>query len=238
MDKHSIKVTVITVTYNAKDALEKTMHNIDVQDYTNLEYIVVDGASLDGTISLLNSYTGKLDRWISEPDMGIYDAMNKGVAMATGDYCLFMNAGDCFAGPSVVSQAVKNFGGADVIYGDILKDGNLKKSLSPRNCHKMYYCHQAVFTRTSCLKEYPFDISHRFSADFKQAKQLYLAGKTFKQTNIAIAVFDTTGISNTQRSKGLLDNIRVICEVDSIQEKIRILPRILFSYWFCRLRGK
>lgn len=238
MDKHSIKVTVITVTYNAKDALEKTMHNIDVQDYTNLEYIVVDGASLDGTISLLNSYTGKLDRWISEPDMGIYDAMNKGVAMATGDYCLFMNAGDCFAGPSVVSQVVKKFGGTDVIYGDILKDGNLKKSLSPRNCHKMYYCHQAVFTRTNCLKEYPFDISHRFSADFKQAKQLYLAGKTFKQTNIVIAVFDTTGISNTQRSKGLLDNIRVICEVDSIQEKIRILPRILFSYWFCRLRGK
>lgn len=238
MDTHSIKVTVITVTYNAKDALEKTMHSIDVQDYTNLEYIVVDGGSLDGTTSLLNSYTGKLERWISEPDMGIYDAMNKGVAMATGDYCLFMNAGDCFAGPSVVSQVVKKFGGADVIYGDILKDGNLKKSLSPRNCHKMYYCHQAVFTRTNCLKEYPFDISHRFSADFKQAKQLYLAGKTFKQTNIVIAVFDTTGISNTQRSKGLLDNIRVICEVDSIQEKIRILPRILFSYWFCRLRGK
>ncbi len=238
MDTNSIKVTVITVAYNAKDALEKTMHSIDMQDYPNLEYIVVDGASSDGTVSLLKSYAGKLDHWTSEPDKGIYDAMNKGVNMATGDYCIFMNAGDCFAGPSVVSQAVKEFDGADVIYGDILKDGNIKKSLSPRNCHKMYYCHQAVFTRTSCLREFPFDISHRFSADFKQAKQLYLSGKTFKQTDIAIAIFDTTGISNTQRSKGLLDNIHVICEVDSLQEKIRLLPRLLFTYWLCKMRGK
>ncbi len=238
MDTHNIKVTVITVAYNAKDALIKTMKSVDEQDYPNIEYIIVDGASSDGTASLLQSYTSKLDRWVSEPDKGIYDAMNKGVAMATGDYCIFMNAGDCFADKSTVRRAVEGCGNADVVYGDIIKDGQLKRALSPRNCHKMYYCHQAVFTRTDSLRDFPFDISHRFSADFKQAKQLYLAGKTFRQLNTAIAIFDTSGISNTQRSKGLLDNIRVICEVDSLIDKTRLLPRLIFTYFLCRLRGK
>lgn len=238
MDTHSIKVSVITVAYNAKDALIKTMKSVDEQDYHNLEYIIVDGASSDGTSALLQSYTGKLDHWTSEPDKGIYDAMNKGVAKATGDYCIFMNAGDCFADSSAVNRATDELGYADVVYGDIIKDGQLKRSLSPRNCHKMYYCHQAVFTRTSCLRDFPFDISHRFSADFKQAKQLYLAGKTFRQLNTAVAIFDTTGISNTQRSKGLSDNIRVICEVDNLAGKARLLPRLIFTYLLCRLRGK
>ncbi len=238
MNTHNIKVTVITVAFNACDALRKTMKSVDEQDYPNLEYIVVDGGSSDGTVSLLQSYTGKLDLWTSEPDKGIYDAMNKGVAMATGDYCIFMNAGDCFAGQSAVSSAVREFGNADVVYGDIMKNGILKKSLSPRNCHKMYYCHQAVFTRTSCLRDFPFDISHRFSADFKQSKQLFLAGKTFRQTDIPIAIFDTTGISNTQRSKGLRDNILVINEVDNLFAKARLLSHLLPTYWMCRLRGK
>ena len=238
MDTHSIKVTVITVAYNAKDALIKTMKSVGEQDYPNLEYIIVDGSSSDGTVALLQSYTGKLDLWTSEPDRGIYDAMNKGVAKASGEYCIFMNAGDCFADKSAVSHVAEELVHADVVYGDIIKDGQLKRSLSPRNCHKMYYCHQAVFTRTSCLKDFPFDISHRFSADFKQAKQLFLAGKTFRQTDIPIAIFDTTGISNTQRSKGLLDNIRVICEVDSLAGKARLLPRLVFTYLLCRLRGK
>lgn len=233
-----IKITIITVAFNAKDALEKTMHSIDMQDYPNMEYIIVDGGSSDGTISVLEAYEGKLDKWTSEPDKGIYDAMNKGISMATGDYCIFMNAGDCFAEPSTIRRAVREFHDADVVYGDITKDGALKKSLSPRNCHKMYYCHQAVFTRTCCLREYPFDVRHRFSADFKQAKQLFLTGKKFRQLNSTIAIFDTTGISNTQRSKGLLDNIKVINDVDNLTEKARLLPRLLFTYCFCRLQGK
>ena len=238
MNNNDIKITVITVSFNAKDALQKTMHSVIMQDYKNVEYIIIDGGSTDGTPSMLREYDGKIDRWVSEPDNGIYDAMNKGVALATGDYCIFMNAGDCFADSSTISRATEDFLDADVIYGDITKDGKLKRSLSPRNCHKMFYCHQAAFIRTSLLREFPFDIRHRFSADFKQAKQLYLAGKKFRQTNIVIATFDTTGISNTQRSKGLCDNIKVINEVDSFSEKARLLPRILLTYWMCRLRGK
>lgn len=238
MNNNRPKITVITVAFNACKALMNTMQSIDNQDYPNLEYIVVDGNSADNTVENLRAYKGKLDRWVSESDKGIYDAMNKGVAMATGDYCIFMNAGDCFANGTVVSDAVKQFNDSDVIYGDIIKNNKIKTSLSPRNCHKMYYCHQAVFTRTACLKEFPFDSSHRFSADFKQAKQMFLSKKKFLQLNLVIADFDTSGISNVQRSKGLWDNIKVVAEVDKFTEKVRLLPRLLFTYLVCKLRKK
>lgn len=238
MNNNRPKITVITVAFNACKALMKTMKSIDNQDYPNLEYIVVDGNSADNTVENLRAYKGRLDRWVSESDKGIYDAMNKGVAMATGDYCIFMNAGDCFANESVVSQAVKHFHDNDVIYGDITKNNKIKASLSPRNCHKMYYCHQAVFTSTNCLKEFPFDNSHSLSADLKQAKQMFLSGKKFLQLQMVIADFDTGGISNVQRSKGLWDNIRVVAEVDSFFTKLRLIPRLLFTYLLCKVRKK
>lgn len=233
-----ILITVITVAYNAKDALEKTMKSVGEQDYGNIEYIVIDGGSTDGTAEMLSSYKGLLTRWVSEPDNGIYDAMNKGVKMATGDYCLFMNAGDTFASATTVGQVVHGGMTADVVYGHVVKNNMTKKALSPRNCHKMYYCHQSVFTRTSCLKEYPFDTAHTMSADFKQAKQLFLAGKTFQMVDLPISVFDTNGVSNRKRSNGLWDNIKVICETDNFVWKCRLLPRLFLTYSLCKLRGK
>ena len=101
----------------------------------------------------------------------IYDAMNKGVRMASGEYCIFMNAADTFATPQVLADVIEHGLNADVVYGDILKQGIVKVAQEPHNSHKMYYCHQAVFTRTSCLREFPFDLHHPMSADFKQSKQ-------------------------------------------------------------------
>lgn len=256
-------ITVITVAFNALEALKETAQSTWMQDYPNLEYIIVDGASKDGTKEWLekiesqrgneakgqrgNEATSQQGyvamscpiRWISEPDKGIYDAMNKGAAMAKGEYCIFMNAGDTFVDEHVVSKMFAEAKEeADVVYGDIMKNGQVKGSLSPRNCHKMFYCHQGVFTRTSCLREIPFDIKHRYSADFKQAKQLFLAGKCFQYINMPVANFDTNGVSNTQRSKGLWDNVKVVCEVDSFKDKCRFLPHLLFPWIMCKLRGK
>lgn len=236
--KENPKITVVTVAYNACACLEKTIKSVLGQTYSNMEYIVIDGGSTDDTKSMLETYKCKIDILVSEPDKGIYDAMNKGVKLSAGDYCIFMNAGDVFVSGSVVAEVVAAGMMADVIYGDILKNGKVKRSLTPRNCHKMYFCHQAVFTRVSCMKEYPFDISHKMSADFKQFKQLYLAGKSFFYNHILITDYDTNGVSNTKRSKGLWDNISVICEVDSFSEKLRLLPRLLFAYIMCRIRNK
>lgn len=233
------KITVITVTYNALPALQQTLKSFDLQDYSDTECIIVDGFSDDGTSEFLRSYKGIHSiLWISEPDRGIYDAMNKGVRMAHGEYCIFMNAADTFVNKHTLCEVVEKGLDAEIVYGDIIKQGKIKRSLNPRNCHKMYYCHQSAFIRTTCLKEFPFDINYRMSADFKQSKQLFLAGKSFKHIDVIVTDFDTCGISNIKRSSGLLDNIRVVNEIDCFKERLRLLPRLCFSYISCKVKGK
>jgi glycosyltransferase involved in cell wall biosynthesis len=232
-------ISVITVTYNALPALKQTLQSVWEQTYPEVECIVVDGASTDGTPQYLASLKPTIPLiYTSAPDQGIYDAMNKGVAMAHGEYCIFMNAADTFVGPQVLTEVVAQGLTADVVYGDIQKEGIVRPAAKPHNSHRMYYCHQAAFTRTQCLREFPFDINHRMSADFKQSKQLFLAGKTFRHIPVVITAYDTSGISNTRRSAGLLDNIKVIRETDSWTEQVRLLPRLLFTYISCKLRGK
>ena len=232
-------ISIITVTYNALPALKETLQSILEQTYPYIEIIVVDGASTDGTPDYLSALTPSFTfHYISQPDKGIYDAMNKGVSLAHGEYCLFLNAADTFAAPPVLAEVLEHGLNADVVYGDILKQGIIKVAQEPHNSHKMYYCHQAVFTRTECLREYPFDIHHLMSADFKQSKQLFLAGKSFRHIPVVITNYDVSGISNTHRSDGLMDNIRVIREVDTMSEQLRLLPRLYFTYFMCKIRGK
>ena len=231
-------VTVITVCYNAREMLLRTMNSVWAQTYKHVEYVIVDGASTDGTLELLEEYGGRIDHWVSESDKGIYDAMNKGVSMAKGKWVIFMNAGDCFADNHVLENVFSVPRQADVIYGDVVKGGVVKKASSPRNAHRMFFCHQSVFVKIESLKAFPFDISHKMSADFKQMKQLWLAGKNFLQLDFPIADFDVQGVSNTNRAVGLWDNICVIREVDSCLEQLRLLPRLYFVWLSCRLRGK
>lgn len=231
-------VSVITVCRNACNMLERTIQSVLNQTYKDIEYIIVDGASTDGTLELLAQHTIKISRWVSEPDKGIYDAMNKGVGLAHGEWTIFMNAGDVFANSYVLEKVFSVLEHADVIYGDVVKDGVVKKALSPRNSHRMYFCHQSAFVKTCLLKEFPFDITHKMSADFKQMKQLWLAGKQFLQLDFPIAEYDIQGVSNMNRSVGLWDNICIIREVDSIWKQITLLPRLYFVWLSCRLRGK
>ena len=231
-------VTVITVCYNAREMLLRTMNSVWAQTYKHVEYVIVDGASTDGTLELLEEYGDRIDHWVSESDKGIYDAMNKGVSMAKGKWVIFMNAGDCFADNHVLENVFSVPRQADVIYGDVVKGGVVKKASSPRNAHRMFFCHQSVFVKIESLKAFPFDISHKMSADFKQMKQLWLAGKQFLQLDFPIADFDVQGVSNTNRAVGLWDNICVIREVDSCLEQLRLLPRLYFVWLSCRLRGK
>ena len=297
-----MRLTVITVCYQAAEMLQKTIDSVSQQDYKPLEYIVVDGGSTDGTLDIIARHQDIITRWVSEPDRGIYDAMNKGVTMATGEWVIFMNAGDTFAAPdvlrrifkptpnpsrgegSVITPTINNAtsnanqtplpsgdwglqsshqrgcgptkgseslirdggqvgggclgGGSSVIYGSVIKNGRVIEPHRFTNPHRMPFCHQSSLTRTSCLRQQPFDISHRMSADLKFFKQLLLAGHQFQQVPFPIAVFDTTGVSNARRSAGLADNIRVIREVDNWRDRLRLLPRLYFVYLLCRLKGK
>lgn len=231
-------VTIITVCRNHAQELERTIRSVESQTWQEREYLVIDGASTDDTLDVIKAHETSITRWISEPDQGIYDAMNKGVRMARGEWVIFMNAGDTFASDDTLQRVFGSPQNADVIYGDVIKGELVKEAEAPRNAHRMFYCHQSAFVRTRCLREFPFDIRHRMSADFKQVKQLYLSGKTFLQLDFPVANFDTQGVSNKNRSAGLYDNIQVIRETDSLWEQMKLLPRLYFTYLLCKIRGK
>ena len=235
---NQIPVTIITVCRNHAKQLERTIQSVESQTWQEKEYLVIDGASTDDTLDVIKAHEASITRWVSEPDQGIYDAMNKGVRMARGEWVIFMNAGDTFASDDTLQRVFGSPQNADVIYGDVIKGELVKKAEAPRNAHRMFYCHQSAFVRTSCLREFPFDIRHRMSADFKQVKQLYLSGKRFRQLDFPVANFDTQGVSNRNRSAGLYDNIQVIRETDRLWEQVRLLPRLWITYLICRIRGK
>ena len=115
-----MKISVVTVCYNSVNTIEETMLSVLNQTYPDIEYIIIDGGSTDGTVDIIRKYAARLGYWISEPDKGIYDAMNKGIAAATGDYINFMNSGDMFASNDVLSS-FKNFVSDDpeIVYGDV-----------------------------------------------------------------------------------------------------------------------
>lgn len=237
---NSPSVSVVTVCYNAAADLEKTVRNVLAQEWPGLEFVVIDGGSTDGTAEVLRRYKESVDVIVSEPDRGIYDAMNKGVALASGDYVIFMNAGDCFASADTLSRVFDSVGESrpDVIYGDVVKGGAVKVAGEPHNSHRMFFCHQSCLALRQRLVETPFDISHRMSADFKWVKSMFKQRRRFCKVEVAVADFDTTGVSNSRRSAGLRDNIRVVCEMDSLGDRLKLLPRLIVPYIICRLRGK
>ena len=233
------KVTVITVARNARNDLRRTMESVARLSYPDVEYIVVDGASTDGTVEMLEKSKGV--RWTSEADRGIYDAMNKGVTKATGEWVIFMNAGDRFASDDVIERVFSHpeTDAADVIYGDVVKRGTVcSASPEPVDGHRMFFCHQSCIARCKCLIDTPFDISHRMSADFQWVKMMIKQGRRLVYVPVAVSEFDTGGVSNTSRSRGLADNMRVIRELEPLSRQLTLLPHLIVPYVMCRLRGK
>ena len=227
-------ITVVTVCYNSEELIEKTLRSVTNQNYSNKEYVVIDGASTDNTLKIIESFKEFIDTLVSESDNGIYHAMNKAVANAMGEWIIFMNAGDVFVNNNILEE-VSDFlqEDIDVLYGDILvlKEGKLIVKEAPSeisNFHRMPFCHQAVFTHTSLLKSFSFDEKYKFSADFKLYKQLKHEKITFNKIHLPITVYDRTGISNSQRTKGLAENIAIIKEIDDWQQKLQLLPRLYF----------
>lgn len=235
-------ISVVTVCRNAAADLERTLRSVVEQTSHDIEHIVIDGASTDSTPEVLRRYRRSGLTWISEPDRGIYDAMNKGTRLATGEWVIFMNAGDTFAAADTVGRAEKVLAevSADtgVVYGDVVKLGEIKRAGEPRDCHRMFFCHQSVFNRRSVLLSHPYDISHPLSADFKLYKTLIREGIGFMHIDFPVADFDTGGISNRRRSLGLADNMRVILETDGLIGGFRHMLHLFPAYISCRLRGK
>ncbi|GHT21796.1 hypothetical protein AGMMS4957_11090 [Bacteroidia bacterium] len=237
------KITIVTVTFNAAAVLEKTMLSVINQTYNAVEYIIVDGGSTDGTIEIIKKHENRLFHWISEPDKGIYNAMNKGIRLATGDWICFMNAGDAFADNTIIQKVVDELDAADIIYGDILienADGAYREKIAkePCNLHKMYFSHQSAFAKTALLRQYPFDEQYKICADYKFFKQCAHAHCQFKHVRFPVAVFDMSGISSMQRENARHENVAIIKELDKGWDKFVFLVHLYFAIYWKKLSSR
>ncbi len=198
------KITIVTITYNSERYLEQTITSVIEQTYTNREYIVVDGNSTDGTLDIIKKYESEIDNWISEPDNGIADAMNKGIDLATGDYILFLHSDDYLSSPSILADTVEALPSPHNIFlFDILFKNEGRITLcSPRGLtwwinFKTGVHHQAAF----CSREYfkkigAFDTTFEIAMDYDFFLRSYRAGVTSCKVNIPLSVMRLVGISS------------------------------------------
>ncbi len=199
MEKYQPKVSIVTVVYNDVKHIEGTILSVTRQNYSNIEYIVIDGGSTDGTVDVIKKYDDKIAYWVSEPDKGIYDAMNKGIAVATGEWILFRNCGDHFSSLSDVSKVFngESYEGVDIIHGKCLHWDNFsyyvrEPDLIFPNCDKkrMFVFHPTSFIRASLHKSMPFELKYKVAEDFNFMYKCYKMGKVFKYVPYVLALFD------------------------------------------------
>jgi len=199
------KVSIVTIVKNDSAGLERTVKSVSAQTFQDYEFIIIDGASSDGTQDVINSLKDHMDKVISEPDNGIYDAMNKGVANSSGEYIIFMNAGDVFASPEAL-ELVFSFvkGRPDVIYGDYLVDyGYATRLLHGKSAEKIWQgmltSHQSTLVRTELMRSYPFDLNLKIGADFGTLYRLAVKGCKFLYIPVTVAVIEPGGVSDRKR---------------------------------------
>ena len=235
----SPKVTVVTVTYNNAEGLARTLPSVLAQSYPNLEYIVVDGGSTDASLALIQSHAGRIAHWVSEADGGVYDGMNKGVKLASGDWIIFMNAGDTFQNQDTVTEMFQApADDADILYGGMLrfyeKEG-VTRAVPGRPVSvlplQMPCSHQSLFARRTLLERFPFSTDFSIVADHEFVLRAQLAGLRFRQVDRAIGVFATGGKSDQQRA-GALDQLTRMLARHGV-----LTPGLRLQIWRMRMRA-
>jgi len=192
------KITVITVLFNSVTTVEKTIQSVLGQTYENIEFIVIDGMSTDGSIEILNRYREKINVLIIEPDKGIYDAMNKGIRLTTGKWICFMNSNDYFYNERVIEDIFSTEPDADILYGFCI-DPATGESVKPLSLDKFWrripINHQSAFVKTTYYKESPYDLKYKVSSIYDLLYYWYCNGLKFKYIDMPVAVYDMTGLS-------------------------------------------
>lgn len=219
------KFSIITVTYNAGKVLEDTIQSVVFQTYRNVEYIIVDGGSTDNTLDVVHKYQERISKVISEPDKGLYDAMNKGIRMATGDYLCFLNAGDELHENETLQKIVFTLKGKelpDVIYGEtaiVDEEGHflhMRRLSTPEHLHwksfkeGMLVCHQAFFARRELALANPYDLRYRFSADFDWCIRIMKQSKNLHNTHLTLIDYLNEGMTTQNHKASLKERFRIM----------------------------
>lgn len=219
-EANNVKVTIITVTYNCEDTIELTLESVLNQSYLNIEYIIVDGCSTDNTVEIIKKHPDSRIKLIVEPDDGIYDAMNKGFMLATGELIHFLNSGDYFIDNKIIDKLVKivmEDTNCDGLYGDIMKYGvknQLIKLKRPANIHMLTrgMCHQALFVKKSSYSSgKPFDTNFRIFADWAWLlDELFNKDMKLKYIDEPVVYYKDGGISELDGKKHSREEIQII----------------------------
>ena len=209
-----MKVSIITINYNNAEGLRRTIESVVRQDYREYEYIVIDGGSTDGSVDIINEYANRISYCVSEPDKGIYNAMNKGIAAAKGEYCNFMNSGDEFYSADVLTQVASYKRAEDIVYGDIFYVGQgiwpNPDKLTMRLFYKHALYHQACFIKTNLMKAKPYDESLKIASDWKWfVEQIVFGGASYKHIPVTISLYEGGGISESNTKLGRQERDKV-----------------------------
>lgn len=213
------KLTVITIVYNNVPDIERTVLSVLNQSYANIEYLVIDGASNDGTLAILKQYEGRISRLVSESDHGLYDAMNKGLALATGDYVLFMNSGDEIYALDTVEKLFAAESDADIYYGETeMYDENWKslgqrRHQAPENFtwkdfkQGMCISHQAIYIRRSLTE--PYDLNYQLSSDIDWIIRAAKKAKKIVNVRRYVAKYLVGGMSKKKHRQSLVERFHI-----------------------------
>lgn len=213
------KLSVITIVYNNVKDIERTMLSVLNQTYPNIEYILIDGDSKDGTKDIIYKYKSRLAQFISEPDKGIYDAMNKGLALATGDYVLFMNSGDEIYAPVTVAEVFDSAASADIYYGETEMFNERWESLGQRRHHSpenfdwqsfkygMSISHQAIYVKRSLAE--PFNLEYKYSSDIDWIIRAAKTASSIVNTHSYVAKYLVGGVSKKKHLASLKERFRI-----------------------------
>lgn len=199
------KITVVTVCLNAADTIAATIESVLGQTYENLEYLIMDGLSTDGTQEIIHRYENDARvRAVFERDSGLYNAMNKGLDLCSGQYILYMNSGDLFYDEKVIEDMVPHLN-TDLVYGNVLRRKSGGEQLEKyRGKHKLMWLllsgrmmsHQSLFTRTDVMRAFRFDEHYRISADYDFVVRAKRNGRSIKYVDRTVSIMDNTeGIS-------------------------------------------
>lgn len=202
-----MRYSIITINYNDKEGLSRTIKSVINQTSKNFEYIVIDGGSTDGSVDIIKQNIDYINYWVSEKDKGVYNAMNKGIAQAKGDYLVFMNAGDCFHTPDILELMCDYQ--EDIICGKVFKgnttipSGHYKPTITLVDLMRGSLPHQAMFIRRELMVKHPYDENYKILSDWKFCIQaLVFDNCTFRNSDVIVADYDISGISTN--SNGLL----------------------------------
>jgi len=221
-EKNQPKISIITVVYNNVSMIEETILSIVNQHYTNIEYIIIDGGSTDGTIDIINKYSDKINYWVSEHDDGIYNAMNKGIDKASGEWINFMNSGDSFYDTTVIQNVFEQYDNkSNIIYGDSQRFFHCGVYIDRDRFSTLAYmpnCHQAFFVKTDILKNNYFDTNYKICADAKFFYDAFNNGSKLQHIPVIVCNYNNKeGIT----SMNINLQVREIAKIENKQNKLK-----------------